>query len=65
MYIAILEKMILKGEVDIYDFNSKTKETTVKGYVDGDGAMASNIYKKTGKVMPLYVYHRYTRTLYQ
>jgi len=56
------------GSGYIYDYNFQTRGWYLKGYDPNggsDGITAKNLYEKTGKVMPLYVYHRYSQGLYE
>jgi len=52
-----------------YDkFDPKTGKYVLSGYDSfggSDGIPAAHLYDTTGKVMPLYVYHRYSKGLYK
>jgi RHS repeat-associated protein len=56
------------GSGYIYNYDFKTQMPYLKGYDSSggsDGILAKYLYETTGKVMPLYVYHRGTQGLYK
>jgi len=47
-------------------YDIKTGKAYLTGYYDDtDASMSNNLYNSTSKVMPLYVYHRYSQGLYK